>query len=431
VKYRGVAADDKFMIQGVATDSADKSAGKIRGQHADRRRIFGDEAQDIAKAIFVAILNAMSAPDFKGVLLTNPVEKLSEFGEWCKPKHGWASIHDTDLQWEGEKPGSIILHFDGLQSPNIKAGRTIHPYMLTQEYVDAVRESKGEDSLEWWMYIRGFFPPDGMVSKLWPSATIERARPAIEFDYEPYPFGTCDPAFDHDNCVVHFGQLGKLRSQKWCATFRETTTVKVKVSPGEPEKDYQIARELIRMCRERGIKPENFILDMTGNARGIYAIMRNEWTPGTQADVQGIYYGGEATDRPLRLDDPLPADKQVKYFVTELWCRASYLARDGMIAGLDKCDKRTIEDLDSRRYTVKQFGTEKLMLAESKDELKKRLGRSPDFGDAACGVAELMMRKGYIQSSPTAQRSTGFQKNRLRARKADQRFSGEFAGRHG
>ncbi len=32
----GTHGTDKFMIQGVATDSADTSAGKIRGQHADR-----------------------------------------------------------------------------------------------------------------------------------------------------------------------------------------------------------------------------------------------------------------------------------------------------------------------------------------------------------------------------------------------------------
>lgn len=427
VKYRGSAADDKFMIQGVATDSADKSAGKIRGQHADRRRIFGDEAQDIAPAMFMAILNAMSAPDFKGVLLTNPVEKISDFGEWCKPKNGWDSIHDTDLQWELEKPHGICLHFDGLQSPNIRAGRTLFPYMLTEEYVNNIKASKGEDSLEWWMYIRGFFPPDGMVAKIWPSATIERARNDETFDYAPTPFGTLDPAFDHDNCAVHFGVMGKLRGEKWCAAFRETVVVKVKVSPGEPEKDYQIARECIRLCKERNIKPEDFIMDMTGNARGIYAIMRNEWVPGKQSDVQGIYYGGEATERPLRLDDPLPACDQVKYFVTELWFRASYLARDGMIVGLQNTDKRTAEDLNSRRYTIKNFGDRKLMVAESKDEMKKRIGRSPDFGDAACGVAELMMRKGMIASSPAAQRANGFSKNRERAKRAQKRYVKEFA----
>lgn len=431
VKFRGTPADDKFMIQGVATDSADKSAGKIRGQHADRRRIFGDEAQDIAASIFMAILNAMSATDFKCALLTNPVEKVSAFGEWCRPRNGWTSIHDTDAFWETEKPGGIVLHLDGLASPNIKAGRTLHPFMLTQEYVDDVRKSKGEDSLEWWMYIRGFFPPDGLVAKIWPSATIERARRNEFFDFKPTPFGTLDAAFDSDNCVAHFGEEGTLRDGKHCACFRETVVIKVKVSPGEPEKDFQIARECIRLCKERGIKPQDFIMDITGNARGVYAIMRNEWPPAPgEGQVQGIYYGGEATDRPLRLDDPLPACDQVRYFVAELWFRASYMARDGMICGLCNVDPRTIEDLDARRYTIKQTGDKKLQVAETKEEMKKRLGRSPDFGDAAMQVAEWMMRKGYVTGSPTAKKARGWEQLKVRAKKAQQRYIKEFSG-HG
>lgn len=428
-KLKGERSDDKFMIQGVATDSADKSAGKIRGQHADRRRIIVDEAQDVAPAIFMAFLNAMSARDFKGALLTNPVERISEFGDWVKPKNGWGSIHDSDLHWETDKPGGICLHLDGLQSPNIKAGKTIFPFMLTQEYVDSIKASKGEDSLEWWMYVRGFFPPDGLVAKIWPSATIEKARRSEPFDFKPTPFGTLDPAFDADNCVVHFGDIGTLRDGKPCGCFRETIVVKVKVSAGEPEKDFQIARECIRLCKERGVQPEDFIMDMTGNGRGVYAIMRNEWHPMPgRGQVQGIYYGGEATDRPLRMDDPLPACDQVRYFVAELWFRASYMARDGMICGLCNCDSRTIEDLDARRYTVRQITDKKLMVAETKDEMKKRIGRSPDFGDAAVGLAELMIRKGLIAGSPVAKKSRGWDQIRERAKKAQQRFIKEFSG---
>jgi hypothetical protein len=428
MKQKGKQSEDKFMIQGVATDSADKSAGKIRGQHADRRRIYVDEAQDVAQAIFMAFLNAMSAPDFRGVLLTNPVEKISEFGEWVKPRNGWGSIHDTDLFWETEKPGGICLHLDGLQSPNIKSGRTVFPFLLTQDYVDTIRASKGEDSLEWWMYVRGFFPPDGMVAKIWPSKTIEEARAAVQFDFSPIPFGTLDPAFDSDDCVLHFGGLGQLRNGKWCASFTETHVLKVKLSEGQPEKDYQIARECIRLCKERGVKPQDFIMDMTGNARGVYAIMRNEWKPAPgENQVQGIYYGGEATERPLRLDDTQPASEQVRYFVSELWFRASYMARDGMISGLDKLNPKVLDDLNTRRYTIKQVGERKLMIAEPKDEMKKRLGRSPDHGDSACQVAELMIRKGLIGTHGTQAQVSQWALIKSRAKKAQKRYASEYA----
>jgi len=427
MKQRGNLAEDKFMIQGVATDSGDKSAGKIRGQHANRRRILVDEAQDVPASIYVAFLNAVSAPDFKGALLTNPVEKISELGDWVKPKGGWGSIHDTDLFWETEKPHGVCIHLDGLQSPNIKAGRTVFPFLLTQDYVDTVRAAKGEDSLEWWMYVRGFFPPDGMVAKIWPSATLERAMPSVTFDFKPLPFGTLDPAFDSDNCVVHFGDIGQNRDRSYCGCFRESMVIKVSVGPDKPEKDFQVARECIRLCKDRGVEPENFIMDTTGNARGVFAIMRNEWHPKPGANqVQSCYYGGEATDRPLRSDDPLGAKDQVRYFVAELWFRASYMARDGMIKGLGNLDPRTIDDLNTRRYTIKQTGDRKLMQAETKDEMKKRLGRSPDFGDAACQLAELMVRKGMIKGGATKSQGDMWAQMKHRARKAQNRFAKEF-----
>lgn len=429
-KQRDKPAEDKFLIQGIATDSADKSAGKIRGQHADRRRIAVDEAQDVAKAIFMAFLNAMSAQDFKGALLTNPVEKISEFGEWVKPKAGWGSIKDTDSFWETDKPGGICLHLDGLQSPNIKAGKTVFPFLLTQDYVDSIGESKGRDSLEWWMYVRGFFPPDGLVAKIWPSATLEKANRSVAFDFKPTPFGTLDPAFDSDDCVFIAGEIGAMRDGKPCACAREAIVIKTQVGPNYPEKDFQIAREVIKLCKERDIRPEDFIMDITGNARGVFAIMRNEWTPLPGAgQVQGIYYGGEATERPLRMDDTLGADQQVKYFVAELWFRASYLARDGMLCGLSNLDAKTTDDLNTRRYTIKQYGENKLMLAETKTEMKERLGRSPDFGDSFCQIGELMVRKGLLGKIMGNSKSAGnsWEKMRARAKKSQKRFVKEFS----
>lgn len=419
INNKDVLGQDKFMIQGVATDSADTTAGKIRGQHADRRRIIGDEAQDISAAIFMAILNASSATDFLAILLTNPVEKESEFARWCEPAAGWTSIVDSDLFWPTKMLNGMCLHLDGLQSPNIKAGKTIFPFMLTQEYVDSIRAAKGEDSLEWWMYIRGFFPPDGIVARIWPSSSIEKAKQHVDFDFDPIPCGSLDPAFDSDDCVFTGAERGKLRDDRPCCRVKETIRIKTKVGPTEMPKDYQVARQVKQICIDRGIKPEEFIMDETGNARGVLAILRVEWSP----KVQGIYYGGEATNRPLRNDDIKPANEQVKYFVSELWFRASYLAQTGCLTGLQNCDPKTIEDLSARRYTIKQFGNVKLMVAEAKDEMKKRLGRSPDFGDSFVQLSELMARQGALTGVGTAAPKKLWAASRKLARRAAMRYA--------
>jgi len=418
----GTPADTKFLIQGVAIDRGDTHAGKIRGHHVPRRRIVVDEAGDVADSIYLAIDNAMTGGEFKGVLLTNPTEKQSKFGDWSKPKDGWGSIDDSTLFWETQR--GVALHLDGRQSPNVKAKKTIHPNLMSYEYYSKLDLS----TVEGWMFGIGFFPPDGMVSKIWPSNTIERARRSEAFDFAATPCAALDPAFDSDDCVFIAGEIGSLRDGKPCCCARESIVIQTKVGPGFPEKDFQIAREVIRLCKERGIQPENLILDITGNARGVYAILRNEWTPlPGRGQVQGIYYGGEATDRPMRTDDPLGANEQVKRFVSELWFRASYLARDGMLCGLDNADPKTIVDLDARRYVMVQESDGKRMVAETKKELKARIGRSPDHGDAFCQFAELMVRKGLLGGKVAGLALNNWDQMRARAKFHQKRHINEFS----
>ncbi len=417
---------EKFAIQGVATDSADSTAGKIRGQHTDRRRIVGDEADDIGDAIYMAIDNAMSAPDFKTALLSQPTERLNEFGKRCAPRAGWSSIHDTDLFWETTQPGGICLHFDGLQSPNIKAGRTVFPYLITQQYIDDQRTMHGAESIEWWMWVRGFPPPDGTVAKIWPFGTIEKAMASCVFDFPPTPFATLDPAFDFDDCVLIIGAYGKLRDGCPCALAKKS--IKIKIAEGRDRllKEQQIADEVMRICKEEKVDPEDFIQDATGNAQGVLALLRTKWSP----KVQGCYFGGEATERPLRFNDPKKACDLVRYFVTELWCRASYLAADGMLCGLGKLDKKTVDDLSTRKYTLRQHGEAKKMQAETKEELKKRLGRSPDYGDTFCLIGELMMRRGLLGDWAQGGPKNRWGHSRELARRASRRYEGEFSHGH-
>jgi hypothetical protein len=416
--------DDRYMIQGVATDSADTTAGKIRGQHADRRRIVGDEAQDISPAIYTAIMNAMSAPDFKAMLPSNPVDQQSEFGNWCTPKSGWGSIKDSDRWWPTIKPDGICLRFDGLDSPNIRAGRTIHPFLLTQQYVNDVREAKGEGSVEWWMYVRGMFPPDGIVSKVWNSSAIESAKSDFVFDFKPTPFATLDPAFEYDDCVLHTGLMGRHRDRKPVALAKKTYTIKTKEGQNEKPKDYQVAYAVMEICKSEGISPENYIQDSTGNARGVLAILRIEWGAG----CKGVEYGGAATNRPLRFNDQKPANQLVKYFVSELWFRASYLARDGILRGLSNLDPRTTEDLSARKYTIVKSDGVDVMQVESKKDMKKRLGRSPDYGDPFCQIAELMQQNGLLDTIGTSTGNPVKRENsRVRAQKAASRYVKEFS----
>lgn len=158
-------------------------------------------------------------------------------------------------------------------------------------------------------------------------------------------------------------------------------------------KEEQIAQSVMQHCQEWGVSPDNFIMDCTGQGRGIYEILRQRWSD----KAQGLTYNDVASKRPMR-DGGKPAVDVVIYYVSELWFRASYLASDGMLCGLSNLDGKTSQDLSSRHYAMKNHNGTSKMVVESKDELKKRLGRSPDYGDTYCMFGELMVRKGMISS---------------------------------
>lgn len=429
----GKEAAEKFQIHGMAVNQSKDAEGRIRGGHAPRRRVVLDEANNIADPIFEAVINPMSAPDAKCVLLTNPVEKVSKFGEWCEPEGGWASVTDTDLTWRLKKfANGVCLHFDGLQSPNVKANKNIYTGLLTVENVEEVRRVHGTDSVQWWSLIRGWFPPDGMVARIFPSAVIEKGTPSIIFDFKPEHCASLDPAFEFDNCVLQFGELGRpiFGINRFAINCTDTVVFKYAVSLGSEPKDYQIAHFVIAECRKRGVKPQHFIMDTTGGGRGVGAILQKEWS----MDVQLLNYGGEATDRPLRGDSNEKCKDMYQYFVSELWFRAAECIRDGLIGGLGNLDSRTKEDLYARRYELKQGSKGMLQKAEKKDEMKKRLGRSPDFGDPLCQFGELLVRLGTFVGktvTPTQAISNRWQRARDNARHQTNRHSEEKEFSHG
>lgn len=416
-------ASEKYQIHGMSISRTSDAAGRIRGGHAPRRRIILDEGQDMPGAIFDSLVNPMSAPDAKAVFLSNPVEKVSEFGRWCEPEGGWASVNDMDLMWPTKK-GGVCLRLDGLQSPNIRAGKTLYPYMLTQQSIDEIIAAHGRESVQFYSLVRGIFPPDGMVSRVFPASTIERGRKPIVFDFPPQACASLDPAFEFDACVLQIGELAMpvFGERQYKINGRESLLFHHDATLGSEPKDYQIAHWVIVECRQRGVLPKHFIMDTTGGGRGVFAILQKEWS----MDVQGIEYGGKATERMLRGDDSRKACDLYKYFVSELWFRASEYMKAGFIGGLDNLDSRTTDDLYARRYELKQETTGQKMVVETKTVLKVRLGRSPDWGDSLVQFGELLIRLGTVPGGGILQRlkkKSGWEAQKERAARVNSRYN--------
>ena len=162
------------------------------------------------------------------------------------------------------------------------------------------------------------------------------------------------------------------------------------VSPeGEKVMGLDIARfgdDLTVYCIRQGNAILSFYSDakqdtmaVTGRAKQMLEV---EGISQICADVIGI--GSGVVDRlteqninVLGINSGSKAREANKYFNrrTEMW----FVARDWLKTGKIPNDDRLIRDLTAPRFTYTSQGQYKL---ESKEDTKKRLGRSPDFGDA-------------------------------------------------
>jgi len=387
--------EDKYVIEGIATDRGQDAVEKIQGTHSRKRRyVVIDEAQGTPSAIFEAAANLMTDPDFRMAQLANPTRRYSEFGTWCEPQSGWGNIDpDVDLFWE-TKRGGVCVRLDGLKSANIKAGKTLFPFLIRQDYLDSVAKAFGEGSPRWWTFVRGWFAPEGLFGVIFPSSVLNRAENKLEYQFQPTRIASLDPAFEGgDQCVLAIAEYGDANNSSFSVNMVASIPIKVSVNDKSDPLDYLIAAEVKRLCVKHEVKSENFILDVTGAGRGVAAILEKDWAP----DINRCNFGGGATDRRLKKTDTEHGSELFDRFVSELWWAGRAWMEEGMVGGLNEDYKMLRDQLAARQYeTVK----EKKIRIETKREMKERLGYSPDEADAFVMLIELLRRKGAVAGSP-------------------------------
>jgi hypothetical protein len=385
--------EDKYIIEGIAVDRGEEAVEKIQGNHSRMHRYVAiDEAQGTGKPIFDAVANLMSDQDFRFVMLANPTKKYSEFGSWCEPKNGWNSVDaDSDLWWE-TKRGGVCIRLDGLRSPNIRLGRTVFPFLITPSYLEQVEKSYGKNSPRYWIFARGWFPPDGLMGYVFPTSVIARADKKIEYSERPTKLASLDPAFEGgDDCVLTIAEAGT----NWKVNPLKQIPIIVAVSEGSDPLDYLIAHEVMRICQLEGVAPGDFIMDTTGAGRGVYAILQKEWSP----DVQKCNFGGNPTDRRLKVGEDETCKDLFDRFVTELWWSARAFMEEGWVGNLTGEFGRLREQLAAREY---ETVNEKKTSIETKREMKNRVGYSPDYADSFVMIFELLKRRGALAGDPIA-----------------------------
>ena len=386
--------DDRHSIIGLAVDSGavEQAVGKLQGFHPSRTIICVDEAPQSPPAVFDARFNLSIGADFyRFVAIGNASSQYDAHGRFCEPKGGWSTITADYESWE-TKTG-ICIHFDGLKSPNVKRGKIIFPKLFSQEDIDACRANYGENSLQWWSYVRGFWPPSGVRNTVVDAATIQEGRAtdkAIWAGGGLMQVAALDPAFttDGDDCVLRFGMIGKTIDGDTILMITETHKIIIEERVDYPA-FFQIADRVIEKLLQKNIQPECFALDSTGGGAGLADIIGQRWKNG----FHRVTFGGYATEDKVSVEDEKTGKELYYNRVTQLWFNVRQMIVGGKLRGLDE---DTARELSTRLYSLKK---EKICV-ESKKEMKARTsGNSPDRADALALLVEVFVRNYGIQGT--------------------------------
>ncbi len=162
------------------------------------------------KAFFAITSQNFKAEDDMGGLITQPVPT---FGGPSDFEH--LDI-DTDQHWHSAK-SSVTLRFDGHQSPNILAKRTIYPYLFDTKDMIRLRESGGgEQSIIYYSQARSFPVRGTEANSVLPRARYESSRAEdqhFQVTGQLTAVAFCDPAFGgRDSAVWGFARFGRAKT---------------------------------------------------------------------------------------------------------------------------------------------------------------------------------------------------------------------------
>lgn len=344
---------DQWHAFGMSTREPEAFAGV----HARRVLFICDEASGIAERIFEAGEGFLTGLGAHVLLIGNPTQTTGQF---------YRAFTSERAEWN-------TLHISAYNSPNFTgenrhmdpdvAGRLVQPGWVADK-----AKRWGVDSPLYQIRVLGNFSEeaDDTIISLISVETAQRAGYADDFGANLLDYPTVTISCD----VARFGSDETVLLRK-----RGPLVEEVEVYHG---RDLMItAGKCLTACRKALREPAvlrvRIVVDDDGVGGGVTDRLRETMTAELATDrVQLIaYHGGAQAIRPDRF-----ANKR-----SESWFRAKWA-----MPGLDIPDDDDLAaDLVSTKYRMNSNGT---IQAERKEDVKKRLGRSPDRADALVMLLE-------------------------------------------
>jgi hypothetical protein len=194
-----IVSSDRLCVLGheetqfaVARTARPENPEALQGLHSEHMLFVIDEASGVADAVFQPIEGALSTPNARIVMASNPTQTSGYL---------FLAHHRNAAHW-------VLFEFSCLESP-----------LVSPEYATKMRESYGEDSDIYKVRVLGKFP-SASITQLIPydlaSAATKRKLHPSQYQFAPIAIGV-DPAWEGDDrsCIyLRQGLASRLLYQK-------------------------------------------------------------------------------------------------------------------------------------------------------------------------------------------------------------------------
>jgi len=324
----GLQFPDGREIVGFSTDQPERMAG-ISGANV---LFIIDEASGVEEPIFEAI-EGNRAGGARIVMFSNPTRTSGTFYESHTAKREF---------WH-------TLHISSEESPNVKAGQIIIPGLATRPWVEEKRLEWGENSPLYDVRVKGNFPSQAENAVIGLALVEAGLRRWEEVNADaPLEIGVDVARFGDDETVI-WPRRGAKALQPTIVRSLNTIEVAGKVL------------EVVRELRREGERPRVKV-DVIGYGAGTFDQLQQF----KEVEAVAVNVAERATaENYAKLRD-------------QLWFACRDWLKEG---GAIPADAKLEAELVGPVYSIDTQGRYKV---ESKDDMKKRLGRSPDRADALC-----------------------------------------------
>lgn len=340
-------------IIGIGRKPSDHNEDAFQGLHARYLLAVLDEACGIPKQLWDAALSVATSEESRILAIGNPTNPASYFADVCKgaPTDGTSGM--SRLGW-------WVITVSVFDSPNL-TGEAVPPEVAAvltgQSYVDEGRLSWGEGSPLWVAKIEGQFPEDasdGTIPWSWLQACADDDTLGGPLRV-PVELGVDVGASDNGDESVIYCRRGfhVEEGERWAVRSADSEV---------------LVDEVLRVVTLTGATSVK--VDSIGVGHGVVGSLRRRSAKEVahQVEVHGVDVSGVAPSDPEKYSN----------LKAWLWWEIGRVYSQQRAWDLSGVGEQTLLELSEPKYRE----VNGRIRIEEKDEVRKRLGRSPDNADA-------------------------------------------------